>query len=292
MDGFRLRNIFNTVDLIIVSYLFDTLILSFFIREPGGWIHPVLFRLLAFFTIGIILYHDNSYPSKASRIIRYFYPVVLLSYLYGDTAELNHIFFSEPLDNILVNLEQNIFGYQPALEFSKAMPQKWFSELMNFGYFSYYIFIFGIAAAAFKKHNEHKVEIMFLIIGSFIFYYVFFIIFPTYGPQFYILNGDLPPPDGVFSRLVHLAQQIGEVPTGAFPSSHVGMMLVFCYISWKYLKKWFAVTALFTIIITFATVYIKAHYAIDIIAGYISAPVVIFLANKYYSQNKKILNSI
>ena len=289
MDGFRLGKVFNVVDLIVISYLFDTLILSFFLPEPGAWVHPVVFRLLTFIAIGFVLFHDNKYPSGISQWIRYFYPLLLVSYIYGETAQLNHIFFHESLDGYLVNLEESLFGFHPSLSFDKAMPQIWFNELMNFGYFAYYLFTFGIALAAYYLRKKEAVKIMFIILFSFLTYYIFFIIFPTEGPQFYFLNGELPPPQGVFGHLVHWAQEAGEAPTGAFPSSHVGMMVVFSWISYKYFRKLLPIVVIFTIIITFATVYIKAHYAIDIIAGYISAPILIYLGKRFYKMSLTIL---
>jgi len=289
MDGFRLGRVFNVVDLIVVSYLFDTLILSFFIHEPGGWIHPVLFRVLTFVAIGFIIYHDNTSPSKVSKWIRYFYPLLLVSYIYGETAELGHIFFRESLDGYLVNLEEAIIGFQPSLLFDKAIPQNWFRELMNMGYFSYYFFIFGIPLAAFYRRKKDALKIMFILLFSFLTYYIFFIIFPTEGPQYYFLHGELPAPQGIFGHLVHYAHIIGEQPTGAFPSSHVGIMLIFCWITYKYFRKAFVVTLLFTAIITFATVYIKAHYVIDVVGGYISAPILIFLSLKFYKMSLKVL---
>jgi len=289
MGGFKLGRFINVVDLIVLSYLFDTLILSLFIHEPGGWIHPVLFRSLTFVAIGFILYHDNNYPSKTSHWIRFFYPLVLATYIYGETAQLSHIFFNHSLDGMLSSIEDSIFGFQPALRFDKAMPQLWFKELMNFGYFTYYLFTFGFALAAFYLRKKEAMKIMFVILFSFLTYYIFFIIFPTEGPQYYFLNGKTPPPQGIFSHLIHWIQEVGEAPTGAFPSSHVGMMIIFCWLSIKYFRVLLPITLLFTVIITFATVYIKAHYVVDIVAGYLSAPILIFLSLQFYKMSMTVL---
>ena len=291
MDGFKLKNYITAVDLIVISYLFDTLILSFFIREPHGWVHPVLFRLLSFFTIGLIIYHDKKYPSRTSHFIHFFYPVLLLSYIYGETATLNHIFFAQPLDNLLVAAENALFQAQPALTFSKVYDNNGIAELMSFSYFSYYFFVAGLPLAAFfrKEKKEEQEKILFMIVGAFLFYYAFFIIFPTWGPQYYLLKGPHEIGEGIFPALVSMAQRLGEAPTGAFPSSHVGMMLVFCWLSAKYFKKILWITIAMTVLISFSTVYIQAHYIVDVIGAYISAPAVIYLAEGYYKLSQKIM---
>ncbi|OIO99953.1 MAG: hypothetical protein AUJ98_09285 [Bacteroidetes bacterium CG2_30_33_31] len=288
MDGFRLKNIINIVDLVVISYLLDTLFLSFFIRELGAWLQPILFRLITLVGIATIIYHDKKYPSRFSRFLRYFYPVVLISYIYGETASINHIFFTNSFDNILSHLEYSFFGFQPSMEFSAKFPQLWFSELMNFSYFSYYLFTAGFAMAAYFLRKEDSVKILYIIINSFLFYYTIFIIFPSEGPQYFLLQSP-EETHGFFASLVSLAQKIGEAPTGAFPSSHVGMMVIFSWISAKYFPRILALVLLVSILICFATVYIKAHYAIDVIAGIISAPIILFLANKFYKISQTIL---
>jgi len=188
----------------------------------------------------------------------------------------------------LSHLEYSFFGFQPSMEFSAKFPQLWFSELMNFSYFSYYLFTAGFAFAAYFLRKEDSVKILYIIINSFLFYYTIFIIFPSEGPQYFLLQSP-EETHGFFASLVSLAQKIGEAPTGAFPSSHVGMMVIFSWISAKYFPRILALVLLVSILICFATVYIKAHYAIDVIAGIISAPIILFLANKFYKISQTIL---
>lgn len=290
MDGFKLKNIINVIDLIVISYLLDTLVLSFFIPDLGLKLQPILFRILAFGAIGFIIFNNNKRPNKITAAIRFFYPVVLLSYVYGETAIFNTIFFKTSFDISLANIENNLFGFQPSLVFADNYNSVFIRELLNFSYFSYYLFVFGFAILAWKSSVELGQKVLFVIINSFIIYYVFFIIFPSFGPQYYFLNGKLPPPQGFFPKLIHLIQYFGEADTGAFPSSHVGMMVIFVIVAAKYYRKFLFLTLFFTILIIPATVYIKAHYAIDIIGGIISAPIIYFVSVKMYFFSKRLLD--
>ena len=107
---------------------------------------------------------------------------------------------------------------------------------------------------------------------------------PVVGPQFYfnVEDAEIAHP-GLFGKVVKFIQDAGETPTGAFPSSHVGLSWIILLISAKTYKK--LLTAIFplALLICFSTVYIKAHYLIDIIAGVISAPILYFLGGKIYS---------
>ncbi len=231
--------------------------------------------------------------------IRLFIPVVMLSYIYGDTAALNRIFFSEPLDNFFIKADKFIFGYEPALLFSQKFDMKWFGEIMNAGYFSYYFMLLAVTLSYFFLQRSKAEKSIFIILTSFYIYYLIFIIFPVVGPQFhYNPPQSTPLHTGFFSNLVEWVQRNWEHPTGAFPSSHVGMAIIYLIMTYKDFKKLFFILLPFTIIILFATVYIKAHYAVDVLGGIASAPVIYFITKNIsqklifldieYQQQKQI----
>jgi membrane-associated phospholipid phosphatase len=156
---------------------------------------------------------------------------------------------------------------------------------MNFGYFFYYLITFGLSLIAYLWNPGKFREIIFVIVASFIIYYLIFALFPVKGPQFYFTGDDaLAVNSGLFSNLVKTAQYLGENETGAFPSSHVGMSIIFLILSYKYLRKAFLAILVPVILLWFATVYIKAHYLIDVIGGFISAPLIYIISVKLYSK--------
>ena len=223
---------------------------------------------------------------KSNRIynfVRNFYPLLLLGYFYKETGYMNNIIF-DYFDPWFAKTELWLWGMQPGIEFSKLMPQKWFSELMNFGYSVYYLLTIGIALAFYFWKKKRLQEVVFVIFTAFSIYYLFFALFPVKGPQFYFSGADAKTVDSYFfSRLVNIAQSLGETETGAFPSSHVGMSVIFLILTWKYLRKIFWFILIPVVILWFATVYIKAHYLIDVIGGFISAPLVYFASTGLFA---------
>ena len=88
---------------------------------------------------------------------------------------------------------------------------------------------------------------------------------------------------GPFSQLVAETQEFGERPTAAFPSSHVGMSTVAMILAWKSGNRWlFWILMPVFILLCCATVYIRAHYLVDSIAGLISAFLFYWLTNWSY----------
>ncbi len=267
-------------DMVVIAYLMITAVLMIFIpKEEFDVGMHLIDRLLIIPGIAFIVFLDSEWRNNFTKFLHLFYPLTLLSYIYGETALLNHIFFTANLDPLFINLDNKIFGFQPALVFSKAFPQVWFSEFMNLGYFSYYFMTIGVSVIIYFTHRPFAEKAVFVIVTSFLIYYLFFIIFPVVGPQYFFEppRSEVPV-TGFFSKAVKAVQKAGEHPTGAFPSSHVGMALIFLYLSAKTNRLMFWVLLSFVTLILFATVYIKAHYAVDIIGGILSAPVILSLS--------------
>jgi membrane-associated phospholipid phosphatase len=238
------------------------------------------------------------YPSRLTTLFRVCGQLLLLSWWYPDTYELNRIFPN--LDHLFAGYEQSLFGFQPALTFSQIFSHPIFSEIMAMGYVSYYPLFVGITFFYFFCRYEHFERTAFIVIGSFFLFYLIFDFLPVAGPQFYfkavgvdqiaqgifpnigdyfntiqfdVHNRDfiLPIPgweNGTMHKLLIMAHDAGERPTAAFPSSHVGVATIVMWLAWETKNRKVLYTCLpFAVLLFFSTFYIQAHYAIDAIAG-------------------------
>ena len=87
-----------------------------------------------------------------------------------------------------------------------------------------------------------------------------------------------------FTELVNMAQRAGERPTAAFPSSHVGVAIVMMILAFRGSKKLFFGLLPFFMLLCCATVYIKAHYLIDALAGSITGVLTYILSSCLYKR--------
>jgi membrane-associated phospholipid phosphatase len=229
------------------------------------------------------------------------------TYTFLETGDIYEFCSRFPnLDHVFASAEQWLFGCQPSLEFSRALPQKFWSEAFHMGYFAYYPMIFATAILPLTQSKARFAEYSFIILATFLLYYVIYLFLPVAGPQYYFAAigeqaaeagnftavGDYfrthlemrpsPGPEGFFRSCVESAQAGGERPQAAFPSSHVGVSTVLMILLWR-LRNWAFVCILpFYVLLCCATVYIEAHYAIDVIGGFVSAVVFYFLTKKAY----------
>lgn len=278
--------------------------------------HPVRMladrALIAGMTL-LLVYLYRLAPCKFSAFVRVAVQLSLLSYWYPDTFEFNRLFPN--LDHVFASAEQWIFGGQPAVWFSQRFPQIWVSEPLNMGYVFYYPMILIVTVWYFVRRFDLFDKFAFIVVASFFLYYVVYIFLPVAGPQFYFpAIGDelveqgvfpslhdyfhhnqelLPTPGyehGFFFNLVESSQRVGERPTAAFPSSHVGVSTILMVLSWKAGRRLFAGLLPFYVLLCCATVYIQAHYVIDAIAGFCSAFPVYALAawafDRWFAQGR------
>ena len=262
----------------------------------GQMDHPMQMLLerleIVVVTLALVIVY-RKYPCKVTAFLRVGFQLALLSYWYPDTFEFNRLLPN--LDHLFADAEQAIFNTQPAYWFHRCYPQMWISELLNMGYVAYFPLIAVITCWYFVKHFDLFEKIGFVLTTSFFIYYIIYIVLPVAGPQFYfpaigeenVLASVFPPVgdyfkyhselipyteqgQGFFYHLLELSHEAGERPTAAFPSSHVGISTIIMLMGWRSSKKLALWMLPFYILLCISTVYIQAHYLIDIFAGWIS----------------------
>jgi len=285
---------FKRIDFLFLGFLFiTTILLVCSWNQTQNVIDLLIIRGVIFSISLAFIFLNPIVKSAIFSLFRNIYPVVFAVYFYTETVYYNKLFFDN-LDPIFINFDQWIFGFQPSLEFSNYFSSSWFAELMYFGYFSFYFIIIGFIFAICFKCKSLFLENTFKVVFSLLFFYFIFSIFPSAGPQFYfdVTDRAVPSNGYWFQDIMHAIQAGAEQPTGAFPSSHVGVTVVILLLAKKRLPLFYKVCVPLTFILILSTVYIKAHYAVDAIFGILSAPIILYLADfMYHYQSKKEIST-
>lgn len=298
----------NSVEKVAGIYILLTVVLTimFFSDLESSTVTSILGGRLAIVVGTIILFWlYTKRPCHATYHLRVIFQVALLAYWYPDIYNLAGQMPSQ--DHLLAEIDQTVFGYQPAVTFSQALPGAFWNELFNLGYFSYYLMIASIVLLVIVKRPRRFDRVTFIVMSTFFMYYVVFLLFNSAGPQFYfnhpdvdVANGVFPDIDawfkdhntlnhtsqitGPFSYLVHLVQE-SEQPIAAFPSSHVGASTIILLLTFRLKKRWGLLMLPFWFLLCLSTVYIGAHYVIDVIGGLVSAVLFLLVASKLYKTS-------
>ena len=271
------------IDIIFLIYLVISTVLLVLNSDSIVQLSTFIWvRLSIVLSIIALIYAAKKNNNPLFSLVRLSYPLILSGYFYSETVFYNNLFFQN-IDPFLVKIESAIFGMQPSLEFSAYLPDKLFSELMYFAYFFFYVLILSFTLYMFIKRRNYFNKVTFqLIFSSYIFYLIFCFI-PSAGPQFYFTYPENQLPKAFFfDHVMHFIQRVAEQPTGAFPSSHVGISLIILMISKKNAPEFYSKVWPLVLILILSTVYIKAHYAVDIIGGLIIAPFILYLSDFLY----------
>lgn len=291
MKIFTLKHILKNTSIVWLPIGIYFLLTGFFALWKGGnaslWQEMMLNRLVFIVLFVFCFFIKSKLKEYQWQLVSFLCVYAALSGLYKETASLNQLFLPA-LDETLVAWDEYLFGFQPSVEFSKSMSSAWFSELMFMGYFWYYLMPLWVLFIIYKKNKQKISEFGFLLIASFITYYLFFITNPAFGPQFYFSKpfSEIEA-QGLFGNLVKIIQKNGEAPTAAFPSSHIGISWVVLIWLFYNFRNYILLFLPFVILLMFSTVYIKAHYAVDAIFGWISAFFVYFIVINFFRILKK-----
>jgi membrane-associated phospholipid phosphatase len=232
--------------------------------------------------------------------LRHFYPVLLYTGFFAETGWLNRMFFTQYLDPTAIGWDQALFGCQPSVAFMEKLPYLALSEIFYAAYFSYYLMIGGVGLALFLRDRQQFFH--YVSVVSFVFYicYLIYIVLPIIGPPVFfhhvpgyalpeavqrLATTDVYPESvkaGLFFRLMAFIYRVFEAPGAALPSSHVAVALCTVFFSFRYLRGiryWHLGTAF---LLCLATIYCRYHYGVDVIAGILTAALLVPLGNWLY----------
>ena len=303
----------NSVELTTITYIaITTVMIAIYGTQLDNLYSMLLLRAAALIIIPITYFLSRSLSTRWALCLRTFPLMALLVFWYPETYDFCSMLPYQ--DHVFAAIDQQLFGCQPSLEFAQVMPQTFWSEAFNMGYYAYYYMMAAVIIFYLVCRTTHYDRATFIFLGSFFIFYLVFEFLPVAGPQYYfqalhdIYGTDpftslpwplpsvghyfsthqaamLPEAKGIFSQLVLGAQEMGEHPTAAFPSSHVGMSTVVMLLAWRSGNRTLPYILLpFYILLCMATVYIRAHYLIDSICGLIFAVVLYLATDRLYTR--------
>ncbi len=307
-DGSSMRRIFRNyvfVDYATQGYigLVALLILLFHNETVPQWKALLLTQLCGIGLVHGIIQLEACRPAFAPlEFLRHFYPVLLYTWFFAETGWLNRMFFREFMDPVAIRWDQELFGCQPSVLFMYKLPWLGISELFYAAYFSYYVMIAGVGLALYIRSRRQFFHYVSVI--SFVFYlcYMVYIVLPIIGPRVFfhdVAGYSLPEAyqslavtdvypkaveRGPFFQVMAFIYRVFEAPGAAFPSSHVAIALTTVFFSFRYLRPIRYLHLLVAVLLCLATIYCRYHYAVDVLAGILTAVLLVPLANWLYGR--------
>lgn len=283
MNKRRLISILSPADLVTIAFLLSLNILALiFHKSIAEWIWIELVNFTVIGSIAVLAYRAHESDNKLMIGLHrwYLYPAVIFVYMEIDL--MIRPIHPVDYDSLLIAIDQWMFGVNPTqwiMQFAHPVV----TEILQTAYFSYYLLFIIVGVGVYRTRGPRDFDrVGFLIVYGFFLSYLGYFLLPAVGPRFTLhdfatLSEELPgllltepmrqfvnagggvPADGV--------NPVEVVHRDVFPSGHTQLSLVCVYLGYQYKLQTRHVLAVIVTLLIIATVYLRYHYVIDLIAG-------------------------
>lgn len=201
--------------------------------------------------------------------IREVAPFAFCIAIYTNLHDTIHFVNPHDVHDVLIRIDQWMFGVQPCV-WAQRFYSPFLTELFSLAYMNY--FVLSVAVVAYLLVAGRRREMREALFGTILCFYLgyfLYIAFPaappwqTLGAQF---TRDFQ--GGWVTEAQHRLAAINpNASRGAFPSLHCAVTFITLAYAWRFKKALFAVLLPMGTTLVLATVYLRHHYVIDIIAG-------------------------
>lgn len=209
-----------------------------------------------------------TYVRPRLPVVHAWYPLAMPILTFETIARLNFLFVHDWRDPYVISFEAWLFPEPPTVWLGRfASPVV--TEILDMGYFSYFVLLAIIAAALYRRADKTPFAgVMAAGALSYTLCYVIFVAFPTEGPAHTLrFLHTVPLTGGIFHWLVKFMQHHGGVHGNAFPSAHVAGAVAPLSFAWRYAPKLATWLTPLVVLLCIGAVYDRYHYASDVLAG-------------------------
>jgi membrane-associated phospholipid phosphatase len=224
--------------------------------------------------------------SAAVEFYRTMLPFLLCIAVYTNLHDTVRFINPHDVHHHLVALEQWMFGGQPVV-WAEPFITRGRTEFFNAFYASFYLIAPSAVVVlwASGKRREARQTLLGVIL-CFYTGYLLYVIFPAAPPRLYLeslgmftvnLRGGVIA--GFQNSLIEMMPN--HASRAAFPSLHAAVSIVTIYYAWRFCRWYVPVLLVATTGLLLATVYLRHHYVVDLIAGALLLPWVVWITPRF-----------
>jgi membrane-associated phospholipid phosphatase len=241
------------------------------LARTGGML---LFSIVGIVTFRAGLLREGFLPPILYRVA--VYGMVQLSYF--ELRELLPLVNQSSLDRQLSDIDEHILHFEPSItldQFVTPATTEWFS-FFYFGYFA----LLASHVLPLVFYSRHRTRLPEFALGMILVYataHMLYMVVPGYGPFRYLAAEYAHQlPRGTWLDAVHNAVNSGGAQKDIFPSLHTAGPVFLSLFSFRRrgeypFKYTWPFVAFFSLNIVIATLFLRWHYLIDVLAGLLLA---------------------
>jgi membrane-associated phospholipid phosphatase len=277
---------FWAVDRLIFGYTVFAVLLVLI-----GWHSlPAAWWLLAahFLSVALVIV-EVKFPNRTTWMFRNWYPLPYVASCYKEMALLVPAVRRSNLDQWLAGLDYRFWHANPSV-WLERMQTPALTEFLQVIYTLFVPAVLLIPFLVWKKGRYAEFQYLaFLIALGFLASYVGYLIVPARGPRFLLRHLQHAPLKGLwlFHWMRGTLDQLESAQYDCFPSGHTELTILAWWSSRIVSNRLFWAYFAYTLSIIFATVYLRYHYTVDLLAGAVLAFVLIRFAPVLHRELSK-----
>jgi membrane-associated phospholipid phosphatase len=259
-------------------------------RIEGGLARLAAVLLLAAIVVAIERYLRRS-PGRGrgvavAEFFRTILPFAMCIAVYTNLHDTVRFLNPHDIHHYLTAAEQWLFGGQPVVWAERYItPAR--TEFFTLFYANFYLVAPSVVLLLwFTGKRDDARHVLLGTILCFYSGYVLYVLFPAAPPRLYLDSL------GMFSvtlrggAIADFQQSLIEMmpnqaARAAFPSLHSAVSCLSLVYAWRYCRWYFPVLLVFVIGLLVSTVYLRHHWVVDLIAGALLVPWVLWLTPRY-----------
>lgn len=271
------------VDKLTLAYLAGTgaLVAVYWNRLPGA---PELLTL--HFGAGVAIVLSSTRGGRAVWYFRHWYPLPLLASCYKEMAILIPAVRGATTDQWLADLDFSIWHANPTVWLERVQTP----ALTDFLQVAYTLYVPAVVLVPWLLWRKRRFAdfryCAFLVSLGLLTSYIGYILVPARGPRFLLDHLQHLPLQGgwVVDVMRTTLDRLESVHYDCFPSGHVELTIIAWWSSRQISKRLSRVYLSYTLCIFFATVYLRYHYTVDLVAGALLAATLIVAGPLMYRK--------
>lgn len=288
---FQNLSIIDLINLGFLGILFIILILAFN-KTPYRYNLSFFYSGLLAFLFLLSRLRGPEQNESWRIFIMFIYPVIFLFSIFESFFMLLPYFNSGRYDQIMANIDFSLLGVNPTV-WIEQLVHPLLTEILYILYFFYFPMPLIVLGWMYKNGYFREIErSLFIFFICYFGAYISYFLIPVQGPRYFLADLQTVGLNGyILSEPIrNLINYMEPNKLDAFPSLHAAILLITMIVARRNNKKMYNFFIPVAVGITVSLVYLRYHYIIDVIVGFVWAVFVWLAGGKVYDKYKTNFN--
>ena len=236
----------------------------------------------------LLLLYEVKRPNPTSFVFHCWYPLIYVAFCYKAMALFIPAIRHGSADQALADLDFRIWHAHPTV-WLERIQSPGATEFLQIVYTLFVPMVLLPAVVFWRRRLYQEFQYFaFLIALGYLVSYVGYLIVPARGPRFLLAPLQHVPLQGLwlFHAMQGTLDRLESAHYDCFPSGHTELTILAWWSTRRFGNHWFWLSFAYTLSIIFATVYLRYHYTVDVLAGVLVAATLLGVTPWIYRRLK------